>query len=215
MSNYQGEAKMNSLRMKLARMVFLGTSLMTVALSAQAIESIGRVKQVQGQAEALRASDAVQLKVGDAIAESDRLVTGLDSSLGVTLNDGTLFSLGSNSDMNISKFNFAANRGSGEIAINYVKGAFRFVTGQIGKNSPKNVRIASPSATIGIRGTDFISIIGGVEEVGAVEAVGAEMPEGTCSAMPPEGVEESMMDEEEYDSMMLSSLGAAVELAQQ
>lgn len=42
------------------------------------------------------------------------------------------------------------------MAIGLIGGTMRFITGLLGKHSPDRVRISTSTATVGIRGTDFI-----------------------------------------------------------
>jgi hypothetical protein len=64
--------------------------------------------------------------------------------------------MGPGSELLISEFEFNPNSYAGDLAISLLKGTMRVVTGLIGKTAPDNVRFSTPSATIGIRGTEFV-----------------------------------------------------------
>ncbi len=82
----------------------------------------------------------------------DRIETGDTGSAQIRFRDDTKLVVGPNSSMVIDAFVFSEEDTAREISINVVKGAFRFITG----NSPKDAyTITTPTATIGVRGTEF------------------------------------------------------------
>ena len=48
---------------------------------------------------------------------------------------------------------------SDNVLISLLKGGMRSVTGLLGRRNPGNFRVATPSATIGIRGTHFGALV--------------------------------------------------------
>lgn len=42
------------------------------------------------------------------------------------------------------------------MAINLISGSMRFISGLLGKRNPERIGISTPTAVVGIRGTDFI-----------------------------------------------------------
>ena len=58
--------------------------------------------------------------------------------------------LSANASLVLDRFVYDANKGSGEIIMNVVKGAFRFATGSA---DPKSYKIKTPMATLAVRGT--------------------------------------------------------------
>jgi hypothetical protein len=86
------------------------------------------------------------------VFSGDRIETGPIGTAQVRFRDDTKLVVGPNSSMVIDAFVFNANNTGNKISINVVKGAFRFITGK----SPKNAySITTPTATIGVRGTEF------------------------------------------------------------
>ena len=82
----------------------------------------------------------------------DRINTGAIGEVQVRFRDDTKLVVGPNSSMVIDAFVFNDNSTARQVSINAVKGAFRFITG----NSVKDAyTIATPTATIGVRGTAF------------------------------------------------------------
>jgi hypothetical protein len=116
----------------------------------------GIIKIIRGAVQVQRGNGVTPLKVGDRVYAGDRVVTAVDAAAGITLRDDTLMSLGPQSSVVLEQYNFDAAAGSGNVAVRMLKGTMRYVTGLIGKHAPERQQVTTPTATIGIRGTDFI-----------------------------------------------------------
>jgi len=116
----------------------------------------GIVKVVSGNVQVLRREQPSAVRVGDRVFSGDRVVTAEGAAIGITLRDDTLLSLGPKSNFLLEQYNFDASSGEGNVAVRVVKGTLRYVTGLIGKHAPERQQVLTPTATIGIRGTDFI-----------------------------------------------------------
>lgn len=92
---------------------------------------------------------------GLAIREGDRLTTADGASAILKLQDGTRMTVRPNSEMVISQFRFKEDAPDNNMALQLFRGGLRAITGLISKNSASAARITTPTATIGIRGTDF------------------------------------------------------------
>lgn len=113
--------------------------------------------QAAAQGGAQQAANAtVALHVGDRLFSGDRVLTSEGAAVGITLRDDTLVSLGPKSTFVLEQYNFNESSGEGNVAVRVVKGTLRYVTGLIGKRAPERQQVLTPTATIGIRGTDFI-----------------------------------------------------------
>jgi hypothetical protein len=91
----------------------------------------------------------------------DTLVTGRDGSLGVILRDDSSLSIGPGSRLVLRRFRFSPSEGKFELVARISRGTMAYLSGLIGRLSPEKVRIETPSATIGIRGTRFALKVGG------------------------------------------------------
>lgn len=96
------------------------------------------------------------LKRGDMIHQDETIVTAADSEAEFILEDQTKLAIGPNSSLVLDKFVYNPSRKNGEIVVNAVKGAFRFISGKSNKSAYK---INSPLATIAVRGTTFDGFI--------------------------------------------------------
>lgn len=117
----------------------------------------GFVKSVQGNVQLMSAgAGARPAKAGDPLASADRIVTDADASAGLVLRDGTALVVGPSSRMDLKEFHFDATTQEGGLLISLLRGSMRMITGLIGKAHPDAVRVETQTATIGVRGTDFI-----------------------------------------------------------
>lgn len=117
----------------------------------------GFVKSVRGNVQLLSAAGTSRnAAAGDALSSVDRIVTGPDSSAAVVLRDDTTLIVGPSSRMDLKEFHFDATTRDGGLLVSLLRGSMRMITGLIGKTNPDAVRVETQTATIGIRGTDFI-----------------------------------------------------------
>jgi hypothetical protein len=115
----------------------------------------GRIKVVSGSAFIMRESKSIPAQVGQAVFEADGLRTGGDGHIGLTLNDDTRLSLGPASEVRLDRFVYAPAEGRLAVVLNIVRGVAAYVSGQIAKLSPDAVRLETPAAIVGVRGTSL------------------------------------------------------------
>ena len=138
-------------------LLLLGLGMMCAALWAgeAAAQDAGRVKTVKGTVYIERGGRREVALVGSGVRQADTLVTGPDGAVGITLADDTLLSAGPNSVLVIERFVYEANQpGSVEAAL--TKGTLAVVSGRIAKQAPDAMRVKTPSAILGVRGTEFV-----------------------------------------------------------
>ena len=112
---------------------------------------IGRVEELTGSATAIRNGVAVALNIGDLVRKGDVIQTSASSSVSIALTDSSTFSLSPNARMVLNDFVFEAGGSNNSATLNLVQGTFGFVAGQVAKTG--NMRVETPVATMGIRGT--------------------------------------------------------------
>jgi hypothetical protein len=135
---------------------WLVIALLLPAVGAQAQDAAGTVKKVKGEVSIVRDGASIMASPGVKVMTADRIVTGPDSSVGVTLQDDTLLAFGPRSASVLNEFRYDPVRRDGSLIISILEGSMRFVTGQLGKQNPDAVDIRLPTTAVGIRGTDFI-----------------------------------------------------------
>ena len=120
-------------------------------------EHAGIVKSVRGSVQLLNTDGSARpARAGDAIAPIDRIVTEADSAASLVLRDGTTMVVGPSSRLDLKQFHFDSTTRDGGLLVSLLRGSLRMVTGLIGKTQPDAIRVETQTATIGIRGTDFI-----------------------------------------------------------
>ena len=128
----------------------LGLLLSLVAWAAP--EAIGTLTEARGRVElnGTPATTGAELRLGM------RVVTGTDSQATLKFLDGQTIHLDPESVFWIKNYRYTKdkpkdNRSTTEL----LKGGMRFISGAMSKESPKAIRVDTPVATIGIRGTEF------------------------------------------------------------
>ena len=127
--------------------------LATTAVSAQEPAAVGRIKIASGSVFIVRAGGLVPAKAGQDVFEADGLRTGPDGRVGITLKDDTRVSLGPSSEVRVDRFVYAPGTGQLALVLRMVRGVAAYVSGRIAKLSPDAVRLETPQAIVGVRGT--------------------------------------------------------------
>jgi hypothetical protein len=120
----------------------------------------GKIKVASGSAFIVRASSQIPATVGEVVFESDSLRTGADGRIGVTMKDDTRVSLGPASEVRLERFVFAPAEGRLGFVLRVARGVAAYVSGQIAKLAPDSVRLETPAAIIGVRGTSLAVKVG-------------------------------------------------------
>jgi len=117
---------------------------------------IGLIKVAKGSVEIQRGAAKIPAKVGTGLQTADVVLTGADSSAGITFTDNSLVSVGPNSVFAIDKYRFDTTTHAGEFEGNLRQGRLAAVSGKMVKQSPDSMKIRTPSAIMGVRGTEFV-----------------------------------------------------------
>jgi hypothetical protein len=138
--------------------LLLAVCALGLATAAWAAEPapIGAVKSVSGDARIVRAGQEIKAEAGTALQQQDVLKTGADGALGVTFRDNSTVSLGPNSDLAVETFVFEPAEKKFGFVSRMTRGTALFVSGAMAKLSPESVSVATPTSTIGVRGTKFL-----------------------------------------------------------
>ena len=113
----------------------------------------GRIKVASGSVFIVRGGTLVPAQAGQEVFEADGLKTGADGRLGITLKDDTRVSLGPSSEVRVDRFVFAPAEGRMGLVLKVVRGVIGYVSGRIAKLSPDSIRLETPAAVVGVRGT--------------------------------------------------------------
>ena len=121
---------------------------------------IGQIKTVSGDAAIQRAGQRVAAKVGGAVYDKDVIVTGADGTIGITFSDNTVMSAGPNSEMALEDYRFDSSNFNGAMLTDMRRGTLSVVSGDIARSSPGAMKIKTPTAILGVRGTRFVVQVG-------------------------------------------------------
>ncbi|MBB4372574.1 hypothetical protein GGD63_005384 [Bradyrhizobium sp. cir1] len=129
-----------------------------------AAQVIGHVTKLSGSATAIRNGVSVVLNNGDNVEKGDVVSTGADSTLGITFIDGTVFGLSSNARMVLNEMVYDPNGSNNSSLLSLVAGTITFVAGETAKHG--DMKVDTPVATMGIRGTAVLTQINFVVPAG-------------------------------------------------
>jgi len=132
-------------------MVLFVSSKMTVA-QLQAAD-IGSITELKGAGQVVR-EDVFQAALQFGIESYDNVKTA-NGRVGITFLDDSKVRLTEHSQLIIDEFIFDPNPSKSKMALQFASGTARFITGKLATIDKENISIKTPSATIGIRGTDF------------------------------------------------------------
>jgi hypothetical protein len=116
---------------------------------------VGQIKAAKGQVAVDRKGQSIPGQVGLVLLSSDVIRTGPDGTVGVTMRDNTLLSAGPNSILALENFEFDATTSAGRFDARLQRGTLAVVSGRIAKHSPQAMTVRTPSAVLGVRGTEF------------------------------------------------------------
>jgi hypothetical protein len=140
---------------KLPRPLILCASLL-MAYPTLSHATAGHFQFISGEVQVLNSAgqSRVAIKGGD-IDQGDTVVTTKAASAQLRMQDGGILAVRPDSKLRIDTFNYNGKEdGSEKGLFSLLKGEFRSITGAVGHTNKENLKIKTPSATIGIRGTD-------------------------------------------------------------
>lgn len=114
-------------------------------------------------------SGEVTVAVGQSVPHSAAINTPLLSNMTINtaekshavlkFDDGQMVTLRANSSFHISEYRYVPkHEAQSSIVFSMLQGGMRFVTGLIGKHNRAAFRLTTPTATIGIRGTEVMIV---------------------------------------------------------
>lgn len=143
-----------TLSRRLARALLVVLGAIWVAAPARA--NIGQIKVATGQVSVERKGQSLPAKVGMLLETDDVLRTGADGSVGITMRDNSLLSAGPNSIVSLERFEFDPTTQQGRFDAQLRRGTLAVVSGRIAKKTPQAMTVRTPSAVLGVRGTEFV-----------------------------------------------------------
>lgn len=119
-------------------------------------EHAALIKSVQGDVKIIRQHETIEATSGSTLMVSDRVTTASGASAAIVFRDGTLLTLGSGANIVVRDYVFQPKDGKFSFELYLAKGSAIYESGKIGKLSPQSVKVETPKATVGVRGTRFL-----------------------------------------------------------
>ena len=140
----------------MTRLILICSILLMNSVWADELPPIGYVKNITGEATITTNGDIIRAKIGTPIYQSSVLNTRAESSMGVTLKDATVISLGPDTEFAIDEYAYTPAKNKLKLGSRITKGSLNYVSGIIAKLKPEAVKVKTPTGTIGVRGTKFV-----------------------------------------------------------
>ena len=138
------------------RVILICFMLLTTGVWAEELPPIGYIKNLTGEATVTTNGDIISAKVDTPIYQNSVLNTHAQSSLGITLKDATVISLGPETEFAIDEFVYVPAQNKLKLSCRLTKGSLNYISGIIAKLQPDAVTVTTPSGNIGVRGTKFV-----------------------------------------------------------
>lgn len=126
-------------------------------ISVPAFANVGSISEFQGGGTVKRAAKVTAAAKGSGIQKNDTVSTNSQGRFKITFVDATTVNITQNSRLVIDDFVYDGNNKSkGKIGLKLALGTARYTSGAIAKGNARGVGIRTPTATIAVRGTDFV-----------------------------------------------------------
>jgi len=154
-------------------LVFAGAAFLAPQPYAANPTEVGRNSAVKGDVRIKSAEDERirQAIIKEPVFLGDNVNSSVGSSLQVLLKDNSTFTVGPQCDIVIDEFVYDPKKNNNTLSAKVKKGMFRFTSGNVSKTNPDEVKVTTPTATMGIRGT-MIEVLVGPEAFLCAEKAG-------------------------------------------
>jgi len=134
--------------------------ILLLTITASSWAAVGSITEAQQQPSVIRRQNQNIAGVkGAGLEMKDTIKTGA-GKVAVTFADNTQMQVTEHSQLVIDEFVYDPNnKSSGKLAMKVALGTVRYASGAIAKNDPSKVNVKTPTATVGVRGTDFMSVV--------------------------------------------------------
>lgn len=134
-------------------------ALLLLLVSTAAVAEIGSVIDLSGTAVIKRGKETITVAKGTQIETNDKVETK-NGVVNIKFKDDTTVKVTENSSLVIDDFVYdPKNAKGGKLSLKAASGTVRYVSGNIAHNNPNSVKINTPTASIAVRGTDFVMAV--------------------------------------------------------
>lgn len=132
--------------------IFIGN--FTICFASQ--DHVGIVKSAIGDVMIVRNNQTIKAEAKAKLLEGDLIQTGPNGKVGLIFEDDAVISMGPNTKIVIEKFMFQPAEKKLSFIARIIQGTASILSGQLVKLAPDLVRIETPYATVGMRGTHVL-----------------------------------------------------------
>jgi hypothetical protein len=137
--------------------------LLYIATNACA-DTVGTITEQTGPVASITRNKASITTTVSTPVEMEDAITTANVRMGITFKDDSKVQITEQSKLVIDSFVFDnTKQDAGKLSLKVALGTARFASGQIAKHTPENLKVETPTATVGVRGTDFTLT---VDEIG-------------------------------------------------
>lgn len=147
---------------------------------------VGRVSLAVGAIHRVAADgQRAPLKLGDALRERDRIITGTDALAMIVFSDQGRLALRPDTEVWIKSYRVDPSGAETRLDLELLRGTVRQISGRAAQLQPDRYRLNTPIAAIGVRGTDFLARINGTQVSTYVHegAIVIQPPAADCPAI--------------------------------
>jgi hypothetical protein len=136
----------------------LATNLLLIfLLSTPAFAGIGSITDFRGGGAIKRGAKTTVASKGAGVEKMDTISTNSQGRFRITFNDSTTVNITENSRLLVDDFVYdGGGKTKGKLGLRVALGTVRYASGKVAKTNPRGVNIRTPTATIAVRGTDFV-----------------------------------------------------------
>ena len=129
---------------------------------------VGKIVALKNEVVVKRDGKLIKANIGFKLEKNDVVISKGNSKTQIIFKDETVITIGKNSSFKINDYAYGGSS-KPKANFSFFKGAFREITGKIGKIAPKRFKIKTPTASIGIRGTQIVALISKIEKIACLE----------------------------------------------
>ena len=139
-------------------------------------DNIGGIEEHKGSGGITRQGENITTELGLGVQQLDHVETA-NGRLLMKFLDNSVVRLTEHTEVTLTKYYYDPNKkAASNMTMKFVSGTARFSTGRLGLVPRENIRVETPTATIGVRGTDFTT---SVDELGRSLVI--LLPETECT----------------------------------
>jgi len=142
---------------QMARLISRLAINLLLLISVPAFAGVGSISDFKGGGTVKRGAKVAPAAKGSNIEKNDTVSTNSQGRFKITFVDATTVNITQNSRLVIDDFVYDGNNKSkGKLGLKLALGTARYTSGGIAHGNARGVGIRTPTATIAVRGTDFV-----------------------------------------------------------